>query len=211
MRKYDTAGTLLWSKQLSGTGYVHSASTDAAGNVYVTGLIDSKAFVTKLDANGALAWNTPIGAASGNGVSADGSGSVYVTGYTRVSLAGPAAGDDDVFVAKLSDTGGIQWLRQFGTTAGEVGEAIAADPLGNVFVTGATGGSLAGTFRGVFDAFVRKYDAAGNVVWTSQFGTGSHDEMLGASTDGHGNVFVAGFTGGSLASQNLGVNDVIVR
>src|SRR5262249_13034014 len=66
------------------------------------------------------------------------------------------------------------------------------DTLNNILVAGDTGGALAGTNQGFSDAFVRKYDSAGNALWTSQFGTTKEDIASGVATDVSGNVFVTG-------------------
>src|SRR5262245_14468925 len=41
--KYDVSGNLLWAKRAAGTGqdYATSITTDANGNIYVTGYFDS--------------------------------------------------------------------------------------------------------------------------------------------------------------------------
>ena len=87
---------------------------------------------------------------------------------------------------------------------------VAADATG-VYV----GGSLWGRFRGEHrvgrqDAFVRKYDLEGNVVWTRQFGT----HRLDATTDvalGSDGLYVLGTTNGPLAGPGAGLDDVFVR
>ena len=66
-------------------------------------------------------------------------------------------------------------------------------------------GYLLGTFpgqtsAGLFDAFVRKYDANGNEVWTRQFGTSGTDEAHGIAVGSSG-VYVVGRTLGSLPGQ----------
>lgn len=53
---------------------------------------------------------------------------------------------------------------------------------------------------GGFDAFVRKYDLTGGEVWTRQFGTKGHDELLGITVDASG-VYAAGATDGALPGQ----------
>src|SRR6476660_8751139 len=75
-----------------------------------------------------------------------------------------------------SAPGEIDWLRQLGSTlpAGIEGRSVDAD--GNIFVAGKVGSALPDqTWAGNFDAFVRKYDAAGNELWTREFGTTSAD------------------------------------
>jgi hypothetical protein len=89
---------------------------DASGNVYVAGetfgalpgqksagLYD--AYVRKYDSAGAEHWTRQLGAGSndyGFSVSVDGSGSVYLAGYTDGALPGQSfAGYYDAFIARL--------------------------------------------------------------------------------------------------------------
>src|SRR5206468_4832908 len=57
---------------------------------------------------------------------------------------------------------------------------------------------------------VRKYDTAGAVIWTGQFGTAATDSALGVNVGGAG-VFVAGFTTGTFPGQtSVGLEDIFV-
>jgi hypothetical protein len=53
---------------------------------------------------------------------------------------------------------------------------VSADVLGNVFISGY---SLADPDAGDYDAFVSKYDAAGNLLWTRQIPTDVIPEPAG--------------------------------
>jgi hypothetical protein len=108
----------------------------------------------------------------------------------------------------------IEWIDQFGTPASDDVFSVAADPSG-VYVGGLTGGALPGqSSAGATDAFLRKYDFSGAVLWTRQFGTPSFDSVgLGGSvtTDATG-VYVGGRTGGTLPGQvSAGGSDAYVR
>ena len=87
---------------------------------------------------------------------------------------------------------------------------VSADGLGNVYISGYTGGSLGGPNAGGNDAFVSKYDAAGNFQWTRQLGTSASDLSYGVSADGLGNVYFSGYTLGSLGGPNAGGDDAFV-
>ncbi|NOZ38935.1 MAG: PEP-CTERM sorting domain-containing protein [Planctomycetes bacterium] len=53
-----------------------------------------------------LEWTEQLGTSSldeSSGVSADGLGNVYISGFTSGNLGGPNAGGWDAFVAKISD------------------------------------------------------------------------------------------------------------
>ena len=154
-------------------------------------------------------WHIPVVAAIGNqfgdtsfGVSADGLGNVYISGETNGSLGGPHAGRLDAFVSKYDAAGTLQWTRQLGTSADDPSFGVSADGLGNVYISGATDGSLGGpNAGGPPDAFVSKYDAAGNLQWTRQLGTSSLDVSHGVSADGLGNVYISGDTQAAWAGQ----------
>jgi hypothetical protein len=73
--------------------------------------------------------------------------------------------------------------------------AVSADGLGNVYITGSTSGNLAGLNTGGEGPFVSKFDAAGNLLWTRQFG--GNDVFA----DGLGNVHVAGSIGNLFSSS----------
>ena len=78
-------------------------------------------------------------------------------------------------------------IRQFGTTAEDMARRVAVDGTGNVYVAGHTDGALpAQTSAGGTDAFVRKYNASLNLVWTRQFGTQGFDEAPDVAADGAG-------------------------
>lgn len=112
----------------------------------------------------------------------------------------------------------VEWTRQFGTSGFDVGRAIGIHETG-VYVWGAVGGALPGqTYAGgPDDVYLRKYDFAGNEIWTRQFGTSGDDfPMAGpVATDDTG-VYVAGYVGGLTSGAlpgetSAGGYDVFVR
>lgn len=94
------------------------------------------------------------------------------------------------------------WTRLLGTNRSDYGTGVAVDPQGNIYVTGYTTGSLDNQPNaGLVDAFVAKYDHNGNKQWLRLFGTTSVDYASSIATDSGGNVYIAGYTGGSLDGQ----------
>jgi hypothetical protein len=97
-------------------------------------------------------------------------------------------------------SGQVEWIRQFGTTRYDLAYAVATDDGGS-YVAGFTNFALDGQdYRHRYDAFVRKYDPDGNVVWTRQFGTSGVDQVLAITADG-GGVTVVGSTEGRFPGQ----------
>ena len=219
--KYDASGNRLWTEQFGTSEYdsARGVSADGLGNVYIVGSTEGSlwspnaggfdAFIAKYDASGNRLWTEQFGTSeldSPSGVSADGLGNVYVSGTTWGSLGGPNAGGSDTYIAKYDASGNRLWTEQFGTSEGDNSWNVSADGLGNVYISGTTEGSLGGPNAGGADAFIAKYDASGNRLWTEQFGTSEDDSggFAGVSADGLGNVYIAGRTSGSLGGPLLG-------
>ncbi len=144
------------------------------------------------------------------GVAADSTG-VYVGGYRQDSF-----GCSELFVRKFDVDLNPVWTREFGTSGpnfagcAEYLNGIAVYD-GGVYVTGQIAGNLAGTLSGFSDAFVRKYDTDGNVVWTRQFGSSDADAGNAIAADASG-VYVAGNAPAALPGQTfLGSVDIFVR
>lgn len=108
----------------------------------------------------------------------------------------------------------IGWTKQFGASGFDVARAIGADEAG-VYAFGAVSGALPGqTYAGgPDDVYLRKYDHAGNELWTRQFGTAGDDfSMAGSVAIDESAVYVAGWTNGALPGEtNAGDYDAFVR
>jgi hypothetical protein len=191
--KFDSEGALQWTRE----PVAEFVSADGLGNVYVTswdGGPNEDAFVNKYDSAGNLQWTSRPGISErdvSQGISADALGNVYIAGFisTGSPLLPPESGSLDAFVSKFDATGDLQWTRQLATLERDLASSVAADGLGNVYVTGITDGNLGGPEEGSHHVFVAKYDVAGNRQWTTQLEAG---DSRGVSADGIGNVYVTG-------------------
>src|SRR5688500_18349557 len=77
------------------------------------------------------------------------------------------------------------WVKQIGTTKLDEGNAVAPGPSGGVYLGGSTQGDLGGPNAGSNDAWVGRWDSAGNQLWIRQFGLatseGTADALPGPS------------------------------
>lgn len=90
-------------------------------------------------------------------------------------------------------------------------EVTAATEFGGyVYVAGGTAGALDGPSRGSYDVFVRKYHPEGEMLWGSQFGSSGTDYPTAVAADRGGNLYVVGYTAGSLAGSR-GSYDGFIR
>jgi hypothetical protein len=226
VRKYHPQGDLLWRSQF-GTHLGDVAvgvAADNDGNAYVAGATEASlagsrgsedAFLRRYSSSGAVLWTRQFGSSAADGAAAvavDKFGAVYVVGFTTGKLGqDPENGGVDAFMVKYEADGDEVWTRQFGTSATDQALGVATDHVGNIYVAGLTLGSLAGANQGASDAFVRKYNNGGSVLWTVQFGTPQPDDARGIAVDGNANAIVAGQTSGALEGAPAGGTDVFYR
>jgi hypothetical protein len=167
----------------------------------------------RYDSAGALQWATLVGTSvyeEVKGVSADGLGNVFVSGFTTGVMANVNAGNSDFFVQRYDVNGNLSWTQQFGASGDDRATGVAADGLGNAYVAGWTGGALAGPFTGQLDAFLYKFDSAGNPLWSRQLGAAPLVVANSVAADSAGNAYIAGLTWGNLAATAAGFGDVFV-
>ena len=229
-------------------------TTDLQGNIYVTGyfasasivfgtttLINSTSsffdmFIVKYDQTGNVLWaKSAVGNKSdiGNSVTTDNQGNVYVTGEFRSSslvfdsftlnVSSPLS--SDMFLVKYDSNGNVQWAKQTVGSKKEVGNAVATDVSGNVYVAGSfeTNAVLFDSFslpnNTLSDEiFIVKYDSLGAVVWARKAGSTAEDVAYGVEVDTSNNVYVVGdFYGPSIIVENdtlfnngIGAIDMII-
>jgi hypothetical protein len=114
--KYDTAGRVLWRRQLGTTTWddATGVAVDTEGNVYPTGDTDGAlgganrgegdGWVGKYNAAGRLLWKLQIGTPGDDRsvAAATSAGHVYLVGRTYGALMGINRGSADAWVAKVS-------------------------------------------------------------------------------------------------------------
>jgi hypothetical protein len=247
---------LVWSTYFGGD-YKEAATSvavDGSGNVFVVGFAgpgfplanpgggayydgtvaafsDYDAFIAKFSgSNLSLVWSTYFGGydkEAATSVAVDGSGNVFVVGYTESTdfpLANPGGGayyddtyhggDYDAFIAKFSGSNlSLVWSTYFGGNASDRAHSVAVDGSGNVFVVGYTFSSIGfplanpgggayydDTYNGDdYDAFIAKFSGSNlSLVWSTYFGGNASDRAHSVAVDGSGNVFVVGYTFSSI-------------
>ncbi|WP_264519642.1 SBBP repeat-containing protein [Flavobacterium sp. N1994] len=150
-----------------------------------------------------------------NAIKLDGSGNRYVTGsFVATADFDPStstadlvsAGNSDIFIAKYDATGKYVWAIRMGGTSIEVGNSIALDSSGNVYITGYFNGTAdfdpsSGTANlvasGGNDIFLAKYDASGNYVMANKIGGSGDDKGFSLSVD-NGYISITGYYTGTV-------------
>lgn len=145
----------------------------------------------------------------------DTSGNTYSVGYSTVAFDGqPRIGTQDGFIIKYDSVGNRLWTKFIGVASSQTdAQGVATDSAGNVYVTGGTWGNLDGQIgTGVINAYVVKYDGAGNKLWTHLVNSGVGNVTMGMDITVDGSSFyIVTSTSAALYSQPLtGSSDTAV-
>ncbi|MGI9100919.1 MAG: SBBP repeat-containing protein [Terriglobales bacterium] len=241
-------GSVTYAAQFGGTSGVVEAyglAVDGAGNIYHAGATVAQSmpgpfpagapttiagpnfdgFVAKINLSNSptpVVWDRLLGSPESDdfitGVAVDGSGKVYVTGYTagtfpvtgtayQTTLSGPVGVADDVFLTKLDSTGAnLLYSTYFGGTGDDLAYSLALMPTtGQVAVAGEStsfdipGGNGQSLNQdgdtGLLAAFdTTKSGAASLINWSFLGGRTSNEYINSVAVDGSGNLYMTGTT-----------------
>ena len=198
--KYNSEGNELWVARYNGPGNHEdrpfSMTIDDFGNVYLTGTSlgsgTSYDYATvKYSSSGAEQWVARYDGPDSeqdraNTIVVDGSGNVYVTGYSFGDST-----DLDYATVKYNSSGTQAWEARYNGPADTVdaGNSIAVDDSGNVFVTGYSIG-----LDGNYDFATIKYNSIGQQQWVKRYNGPANrsDRASSMAIDNSSNVYVTG-------------------
>jgi len=202
--KLDSDGNILWQKKIGGglndRGY--GIAVDGSGNVYLNGTQSSSSHggtdygVIKLDSSGNEVWQKRIGGTgsdNGTGIAVDSSGNVYLSGGQESDGYNDSW---DYGVIKLDTNGNILWQKRIGGLYADVGNAIAVDSSGNVYVNGYATPTSNNNVYGVV-----KFDTNGNLLWKQMIGGSGTDQGWGIAVDDNENVYLNGMQSSDVFGQ----------
>ncbi len=199
----DELGNTYITGQLTKGKYIYGKDT-----VTVAGA--TAAFIARFDKNGKIRWVRTIKGAVGTSIAAENSGTIYASGdfnTDSIRLGSILLLHDaympmrNFYIFKLDSNGNEIWGKSGGACNNDPFKMVAVDDYNNLYfycsyVTDSiTFGSYTLMNTGAFytrDAFVVKFDPAGNVKWATNFG-GSSEEMPFGIAIGHSNdIYISG-------------------
>lgn len=222
--KFDSSGQQTWTTQFGtdvtdsakdfaitddGYAYVVGSTLGSIDPAFVKTATDNDGFIVKLDPSGSQVWVRQFGSGEGESetvyaVAVGPDGSVYISGRVSGELPEKSSwGGFDAFVRKYDGDGNPMWTKQFGSDQGlldaDSSFGLAADQDGNLYATGITEGHLPGMRSNrAGDVWVRKYDSAGEDLWTRQFGSDETESGESVVVAPDGSLYVSGLTTGEL-------------
>jgi hypothetical protein len=184
---------VLWSEVLGSSHRASSVTVISSGDsgVFVEGYVNSSEFggtgrggslfMSRYYSGGGVAWTRTVGNAS----------NTFITGMS--------VGPDGLYLTGLNQSGGIVlkydlngnlvWTREFDATAAEASNGVYATSS-DVYLASSANPLTNQSFTGIVK-FVREYDLAGDVVWTSEFSNDSSGAVTGLYAASSG-VYVLG-------------------
>jgi hypothetical protein len=174
---------------------------------------DNDLLVLKLNSSGAYQWHTFYGGSGSDisyAIAMDGSGSMYLAGFSTATWAGPAgqpplhafSGDRDFVVVKLDTSGTYQWHTFYGSSSTDQCYSIALDGSSGVYLAGLSNGGWTGpdgqsplhAYTGGLDSMVVKIDSSGAYRWHTFYGSSNTDAGYGIAVDSSSNVYMVGYS-----------------
>jgi hypothetical protein len=182
--KYNTAGVVQWYTTISGTNsdFGYGLTTDSTG-VYATGFYTSGSLITLYNGD------------SGSGLASSGK-----------SL--PTTQSVDAYIVKYNTAGVVQWYTTISGPSGDYGYALTTDSTGVyaagfyssidlvTLYNGDSGSGLVSSDKSLpttksLDAYIVKYNTAGEVQWYTTISGTNNDYGYALTTDLTG-VYVTG-------------------
>jgi hypothetical protein len=185
----SVAAASMWSQTYGGTGndYAYSVVATFDGGYAVAGSTESFGaggedfWLVKTDEFGNMEWNQTYGGAEDDvacSLVATSDGGYAIAGSTGSSGAGQA----DFWLVKTDVFGDMQWNQTYGGAASDIACSLVATSDGGYAIVGYTNSFGAG----VYDFWLVKTDAAGNMQWNKTYGGqwGDYPSSVVAASDG---------------------------
>lgn len=111
----------------------------------------------------------------------------------------------DIFIVKFDSTLNRIWDTYYGGTNSEDAHSVSFDPFGNVIISGDTYSNdfpvsvnaYQNSYTNGNDICLVKFDADGNMIWSTYFGSMANEDCEAIDCDEFGNIYFAGYVNGS--------------
>ncbi len=222
LARYDNLGNVTWAYNYGSsisTTVAKAAAVDGNGNIYFAGTFTDTMtiggitldphgvvdmFLIKVNPTGNVLWAKSLGGQgldNATSIAIDNQNNVYLGGsyffkaYFDNDSIGNNVTNEQIFIAKFSPGGQLQWLTDAGGSQDDActGLSISANRL---YMSGVIIGSCTFGSNNVVavnaDAFIAKYSLSGTNLWVKKAGGPQNDLGKGLGTDMYGNAYLAG-------------------
>lgn len=203
--KVDTSGTILWNKSYA-TAVNESATyieqTKDGGYIVSGSQNDSLGYydllALKLDSDGNYQWHRTYGPGRN-----DYAKMIHETtdGFILVGDTGDSLNNYDVSVLRLDTLGKTIWSKNYGDSLANGSQGVINTSDGNYLFYGETQISPGSRF----DAFLKKIDPTGNILWEKKYGGTEADAIFSVIETSDGGFACTGYSNSYNNHQPLDV------
>jgi hypothetical protein len=191
-------------------------------------------FIAKYSPTGEVTWAAQIGGTGSDtpgSIATDSNGNVLVTGNYRSTSTFYSTnrsssntlsftGNVNAFIAKYTPSGTLSWVARVTSANSNIGNSIAADSSGNVYIAGyynsaitfySADQTVGPTFSynaGLWSGYFAKYSSTGSFVWGAKIESAGFQQAFGIATDSSNNVYVSGIFNAALNFYNSGGSNI---
>ncbi len=230
------APEIEWQKTFGGSGseYAKCIRQTTDGGYIVVGTTPSNngnvsgnhggddAWLIKLNASGDLQWQKCLGGSStenGNAVRQTTDGGYIIAGDAASNNGNVSGGNgsNDFWVVKVNASGELEWQNTFGGSSYDHAYDIEQTSDGGYIAVGSvnsTNGDVTNYNGGMFDGWVVKLSATGELQWQKTFGGSGADQLRSVKQTTDGGYIMAGTTdsnNGIVNDNNGGVDFWVVK
>ncbi len=254
--KLKPNGDYDWSFQFgaSGSDRCHAITTDADGNLYITGqfsgttdfdpsmnvanettLSNTDMFLASIDTGKVYNWSQSMGGATGGTFGKDidilGNGNILLggefSGTTEFNPGGTSfsetsSGHYDAFFGEYNPTNGVLvQFKTFGSADFQGVNSLKVSSNGDFLLGGIFQGTVdfdptpsSDTYTangGGTDAYISKYDANWNYLWTAVIDGAGYDDVKGVDLGANGEAYLTGVFEGANVDLDPGVGSYTVN
>lgn len=203
LAKYDASGNYVFANAMNGTitsnNWANSIVLDGSGNIYLTGgftgitdfdpgigtqnltsMAGHDTYFAKYDASGNYVYAKNLNGSgfneSGECISLDAAGNIYITGYFDGTVdfdpnggvqSHISAGFYDIFLAKYDNAGNYIYSKTMGNTGADIGLSTITDESGNTYLIGVITGVVD------FDPAIQLIASNSTDIFIAKFGPSS--------------------------------------
>lgn len=192
--KTDANGNQQWNKTFRGLSeYFYSVRQTSDGGYVLVGFTFSNVtsgdtLLIKIDASGNEQWNSTFG-----GIRDDIANSIEQTNDGGYILAGSTtsygAGQNDAWLIKTDAKGNEMWNKTFGGMFYDYASSVQQTPDDGYILAGSTK-----SYGAIFDAWLIKTKASGNMQWSKIIGGAKSDFAYSIQSTQDGGYILAGYT-----------------
>lgn len=225
--KLSSSGVVLWDKTIGGSSadrcYAISSTPDGGcviGGQSYSGISGNKTessrgswdyWVVKLSASGTIDWQKTLGGTgtdSAYSIVTNNDGSCLVGGVSNSNISGDKTqvlkGYADVWLIKLTNSGAVDWQKDYGGTAGNGLYSIKNTPTGYVLGCESSSdisGDKSENSRGLNDYWIINIDFGGNIIWDKTLGGAGNENILQVDVCPNGGFVIVGASDSSISGE----------